>query len=192
MLIHFIRHTTPKIAPGICYGQADIELTNTFEKEAQDVVDIISNKVEKYDLVISSPLKRCQLLASKINTTNFELSNQIKEIDFGDWEQQAWDDIPRAESQQWMEDFINMAPPNGESLIAMQKRVYGFMNRLTLLKHEQIAVVTHAGVIRLVMAYVMNIPLEKIFNLIIAYGCIIEVKIELKNDKNSLNVKFIA
>jgi len=33
MEIYLIRHTTPDVAKGICYGQTDLDVANTFEEE---------------------------------------------------------------------------------------------------------------------------------------------------------------
>ena len=33
MEIYLIRHTTPKIEKGICYGQADLNVADSFEEE---------------------------------------------------------------------------------------------------------------------------------------------------------------
>lgn len=38
MEIYLIRHTTPKIAKEICYGQSDIALASTFREEAKGVL----------------------------------------------------------------------------------------------------------------------------------------------------------
>ena len=34
MRLHFIRHTRPDIARGVCYGQSDIPLAASFAEEA--------------------------------------------------------------------------------------------------------------------------------------------------------------
>ena len=36
MLIHLIRHTTPDIETGICYGQTDLDVSDSFEKEKKN------------------------------------------------------------------------------------------------------------------------------------------------------------
>lgn len=43
MRLHFIRHTRPDIARGVCYGQSDIPLAASFAEEAgiKDLRDLI-------------------------------------------------------------------------------------------------------------------------------------------------------
>src|SRR5580692_7160561 len=58
--IYLIRHTTPAIGKGICYGQSDLDITSSFREEA----DLIRQHIPDYIRFIhSSPLRRCALLA---------------------------------------------------------------------------------------------------------------------------------
>ena len=56
MRIHLIRHTTPDIKKGLCYGQTDLDVTDTFEQEKEHV---LSKLLGEYDAVFTSPLQRC-------------------------------------------------------------------------------------------------------------------------------------
>lgn len=200
MHIHLIRHTTPAIAAGICYGQADLALANTFSEERLQVLKLLT---PPYAKVYSSPLQRCHQLAQYIPSAECIVDPQLMELGFGDWEQRAWNDIPRAESQQWMDDFVNIAPPNGESLLSMQQRVNTFIETIihpalttevntAQTKSEQnpqhsqhIAIVTHAGVIRLIIAHVQKTPLNDIFQIQLDYGAVVEMSIEMTAEKNT-------
>lgn len=173
MLIHLIRHTTPNIESGICYGQKNLTLADTFLQEKKL---IIKHLIAHYNIVYSSPLQRCKKLAQTIKADHLSLEADLMEVNFGDWEGVAWNDIPRSKSQAWMDDFVNIAPPNGESLLQMQLRVQGFINQhIEPNQHEHIAIVTHAGVIRLFFAWVLNIPLQDIFKIKLDYGTVIEM-----------------
>ncbi len=46
MTIYLIRHTKVAVKPGICYGQSDVGLADSFNKEAKIIQDKISNFVE--------------------------------------------------------------------------------------------------------------------------------------------------
>ena len=104
MKIYLIRHTTPDISKEICYGQSDIELAETFGKEAE----VIFKKLPKtLDRIYTSPLKRCLQLASLISHKEIEKVPQLQEMNFGDWELKPWNNIPKAELNPWMENFVN-------------------------------------------------------------------------------------
>lgn len=83
MEIYLIRHTTPKIAKEICYGQSDIALASTFREEAKGVLQELPKSVHK---VYSSPLKRCLQLAALIPHQSLDQVPQLQEMNFGDWE----------------------------------------------------------------------------------------------------------
>ena len=173
MIIDLIRHTTPEVAAGICYGKTDLPLTNSFEAEFESIQKKL---MSSYDRIITSPLSRCAILAKNLNGKDLNQDKRIQEVDFGDWEMQAWDALPRGATQKWMDNFVVEAPPNGESLIQMQDRVADFWGEVK--NHHnlsQIAVVTHAGVLRLIHSFVFDIPLTNIFRLKLNYGSIIRI-----------------
>ncbi len=201
MIIHFIRHTTPNIASGVCYGQSDIALADSFPKEAE----LVTNKLKQqqnlglYKHIFSSPAKRCCLLAEEVqrlqetskqnraqSQNSIIIDNKLQEIHFGDWELKTWKDIPREESQAWTDDFIHVSPPNGESLLQMQQRVNNFIDSISTY-NAPIVVITHAGVMRLIASYYLNIPLIDIFNLRLNFGQIIELTIS----EGSHSLRFI-
>ena len=139
MIIDLIRHTTPKIAAGVCYGQTDLPLANNFETE----FEVMQSKLMRsYDQIITSPLSRCAILANRLNGKELYADDRIQEVNFGDWELQAWDELPSEATQKWMDNFIVEAPPNGESLIQMKNRVADFWTEV--INHDnlsQIAIV---------------------------------------------------
>jgi len=58
--IYLIRHTTPLVAKGICCGQTDLDITDSFKEEA---AIIRQHLPENMGSVHSSPLQRCSRLA---------------------------------------------------------------------------------------------------------------------------------
>ncbi|MEX6625381.1 alpha-ribazole phosphatase [Tenacibaculum salmonis] len=172
MEIILVRHTTPNIEKGICYGQADIGVIDTFSEEIQPILkEVPVNDTET--AYYSSPLKRCKLLAEQLSDTII-FDDRLKELDFGDWELKKWDEINDPELDIWMNDFVNITVTNGESYIDLHTRTVQFLNELKSLKKQRVIIVTHAGVIRSLWAYVNNISLENSFDLKLTYGDIIK------------------
>ncbi|NQX85827.1 MAG: alpha-ribazole phosphatase [Flavobacteriaceae bacterium] len=170
MEIYLIRHTTPDIDKGICYGQSDINLVSNYKDEILAVKDKVNTVT--FDAVYTSPLSRCVKLAESIHTTYFK-DSRLKELNFGDWELRSWDDIPRDESKLWMEDFVNVSTSNGESYLALQHRVIEFYKELISKPYKSVAIVTHAGVIRALLSYVRQIHLKDSFGITVNYGDVI-------------------
>ena len=101
-MIYLIRHTTPAVARGMCYGQTDLDVTESFHGEADLIRLHLPGDI---GLVYSSPLKRCTLLAQELFPNRpLHLSAGLMEIHCGDWEMRAWDDLPPAEVNPWMAD----------------------------------------------------------------------------------------
>ena len=63
MEIYLIRHTTPLVAKGVCYGQSDLDVTETFIPEADIIKAHLPSNIQQ---VYSSPLQRCTKLAAHL------------------------------------------------------------------------------------------------------------------------------
>lgn len=141
-----IRHTRPAVKPGICYGRTDLALAHTFAEEA----DAVLVKLKPAEALVSSPLGRCRALAERIGSA-FHLQpaydRRLQELDFGTWEGQDWNDIPRTELDAWAADFLHARPHGGESVHAFVARV---QEVLAELRKDGVSrlVITHAGVIK--------------------------------------------
>lgn len=181
MEIHLIRHTTVENPDHLCYGFAEMPLRNDFEEDLKII------QIDKdFDLIISSPSQRCQLLA-KCFRLNHETDERIREMNFGDWELKKWSEIPEEEINPWYEDFITINAKNGENLLEMQSRVSEFWNELISKESmNKILIITHAGVIRLIIQAILQFPLENMFSIQIDYGkkTVIEVKNGLVSIRN--------
>lgn len=174
MSIYLIRHTTPLIEKGTCYGQADIDVTAAFEQEA----DIIRQHLPEEGLqsVYSSPLLRCRKLAEHLFPRHaIRFDHDLKEINCGEWELQRWDDIPREVVDPWMNDFVNVCIPGGESYVDVFARVARCFDAVWA-SGEKAAIVSHGGVIRSILAHITNTPLKDSFSAFsLNYGCVVKI-----------------
>ncbi|WP_299678521.1 alpha-ribazole phosphatase [uncultured Dokdonia sp.] len=189
MDIYLVRHTTPNIAKGICYGQSDIALADSYPEEFKIILDTIPKGAYH---IISSPLQRCSAFAKwyaelveVAYTSPITYDDRLLELNFGDWELMPWNDIPQKDITPWMNDFVNVRVPNGESYIDLTTRVYSFFEELIQsAQTKPIIIVTHAGPIRSLLAKFLEVPLEKSFGIKIAYGDVIH----LKKEDNAIKV----
>lgn len=165
MELHLIRHIKPDFPEGTNYGQTDVPLPANYANIHAGIIE----SLPPYDVVYSSPLSRCKLLATAI-TPDHHTDKRLMELNFGDWEGRKWDDINRKELDPWMEDYINLAPPNGESLLTLVNRFADFIHELKATQHKRILLITHAGIIRSAMYLFNNIPLNQIMMEQVAYG----------------------
>jgi len=177
MEILLIRHTTPNVEPGTCYGQSDLDVNGTFEKEASEIKKIIADF--QPDSIFSSPLIRCSKLAQKLfPDLSFQRDDRLMEMSFGQWEKQLWQDLPKDKLDIWAKDFMHLSPPGGESFKDFIKRINEFETEvINKTNSTKTAIVTHSGVIRSFLMKYLNIPSDKIFNLHLNYGAVIKIDI---------------
>jgi alpha-ribazole phosphatase len=187
MEIFLIRHTSVNVPKGICYGKSDVELSHTAEVEIAKTAERISTLCDTEKAMIwSSPASRCMALA-KVIRHDFELEERLWEMNFGDWEMQAWNDIKREHSDPWMADFVNINTPNGESFKELSARANEFLDEIITQNYEQIILVNHSATIRTIICRALDLDLKNAFRMEIDYGSI--TKIIYKN--GFWSVKFV-
>lgn len=176
MEIYLIRHTTPDVAKGICYGQTDLDVTESFSEE---VASILPHLPENIEMVYSSPLQRCQKLAKALfPQKNISLHKDLMELNCGTWEMQVWNEIDKEEMQPWLDDFINVVVPQGESYLQMHERVINQFNQIAQ-QTKPAVVVAHGGVLRSILAHITHTPLKESFDVFSChYGCVVKLYLE--------------
>ena len=188
MEIYLVRHTTPDVAKGVCYGQADLDVTDLFETEAATIRQHLPDTITA---VYSSPLLRCKKLADHLFRDRIiHLHDDLKEINCGGWEMQLWDDIPKVEIDPWMKDFVNVRIPGGESYTDVFERVSRCFKQI--IEHHsstidngvlatengmcRAVIIAHGGVIRSILSYITQTPLADSFNVFsLHYGCVVKI-----------------
>ncbi len=152
LTIYLIRHTEVAVGRSICYGGSDVELAENYAFQLSNVAShLFSSSVP--DVIFSSPLTRCRLLAEGLSAPEqlleegmqaprspvltkrltsrrtpipLQFDDRLREYNFGDWEMRPWSDIPREALDAWMADFVNLAPHNGDSFQAVYDRAGAF------------------------------------------------------------------
>lgn len=173
MEIYLIRHTTPAVEKGVCYGQSDLDVTDSFIAEAMAIEPHLPKDIAQ---VHSSPLQRCSKLAQYLFPAHAHTyHDDLMEINCGHWELNKWDDIPQADIMPWMEDFVNVTIPGGESYTTVYKRVVAQFERIAK-GLRPAAIVAHGGVIRSILAHITGTALVNSFDVFkLYYGCVVQL-----------------
>lgn len=161
MRLYLIRHPQPQIEIGRCYGRLDVPAIGV-----EALAAALHTELPPGVPVFTSPLRRCRDLATLLRAAP-TVDARLAEMHFGEWEGRLWDEIPRAELDAWAADVAGYAPPGGESPLALQRRVLDFVASLA---EEEAIIVTHAGVIRTLLAHWQGLPPERWTELNFAYG----------------------
>src|SRR6218665_1345722 len=140
MHIYLIRHTTPLVEKGVCYGQADLDVTASFIEEVAAISGHLPDTISR---VYSSPLQRCSKLAGYLFPAHAVVHEpDLMEINCGSWELRHWDEIPSEEINPWMDDFVNISIPGGENYVAVFERTTACFRRIAA-EGGNAAIVTH-------------------------------------------------
>jgi alpha-ribazole phosphatase len=173
MEIFIVRHTKVAVEHGVCYGQLDVALADSFLEE---VAQIKAKLPTQFDATFCSTLVRCKAMAQVLQLDNVQFENDLKEMSFGEWEGQSWHSIDKLQLDTWMADFVNIKTPKGENLQELYNRVANFLDNLRTKNYDKVLIITHSGVIRCVWSYLLSIPLKNVFKLTVGYGEVLTIK----------------
>ncbi|MFZ6676037.1 alpha-ribazole phosphatase family protein [Undibacterium sp. Xuan67W] len=178
MQLYLIRHPRPEIAQGICYGQSDVPSS---EAQCQLVLPSLLPALRSMlpadhiaqTAIYSSPLQRCRLLAAHLAAglqVQTQFDPRLMEMNFGRWELQSWDQIPRVEIDAWAADVSGYRPGGAENVLDMAARIIEFLEELVTQgdKKKNVMIVSHAGSMRLMLAYQAGISPEAMAHKVIA------------------------
>lgn len=152
MKLWLLRHARVVLAPGLCYGASDVAADEALTAEgAKAIAPLLPAGVP----VRVSDLRRAQQMHQALRGHRPDLGDaltdpRIREMDFGTWELQAWDAVPRAAFDAWMADFALHRFGGAENVDMLIDRVADALAAT----REQVGAdgdalwITHAGVIR--------------------------------------------
>lgn len=149
MQLYLVRHPAPLVPPGVCYGRTDLDVAPQAVAAALAQLKTQLKAQLPHVPVYSSPLRRCASLARQLSP-DARIDARLAELDFGSWEMQRWDGIPRPEIDAWAADVVHYRPGGGESVHQMALRTGEF--RADLAGEPCAIVICHAGTMRLLAA----------------------------------------
>jgi broad specificity phosphatase PhoE len=172
--ILFIRHAETELAGRFC-GHSDPDLNAQGRAQLMDLAQLLS--AETIEEVYSSDLRRAQSTAQAIATARsipLTLRPALREIDFGQWEGLSWAQIEDRHpeySRNWAAGYPHHPAPGGEEFYAFKARILEEVNHL--LNCGAIAVVTHAGVLRVVLQHLCGCSEREAWEQTREYCCVI-------------------
>ena len=173
MEVTLIRHTSVAVPKGVCYGQTDVALQESFPEEAARTAEQL--KGDAFDAVFTSPLSRCVRLADYCGYRDAMRDKRIMELNFGEWEMQEFDKIRDPRLQEWYADYFNVAATGGESFTMQLQRVSEFLDEVRSKGYQRVAVFAHGGVLLCAQIYAGALCLEEAFGALTPYGGVIRL-----------------
>ena len=180
MALFVVRHPPVALEPGICYGSTDVPLKTSWE---QDNLKIYQGVMQaKIRTICSSPLQRCALPAQTVANMSFPplklvQDERIQEMNHGAWEGQSYHDLllNNPDYRCWMNNWKTQPCPAGESLPQVMDRVSSFLQDWDF-TNENVLLVTHAGIIRILWVLLDQLELEEAFSRRVSHWEIMEIQ----------------
>ncbi|TYO98458.1 alpha-ribazole phosphatase/probable phosphoglycerate mutase [Geothermobacter ehrlichii] len=158
-------------------GQNDVSLTEPGRRQALELAE----RLRKMPLaaVYASDLSRCvfgALAVAEPHGLQPVLRVELRELHIGKWQGLTWDEIQSRWPHEWqvrLDDLVGYQVEGGESLRQMAERVRPVVAEL-IERHrgEEIAIVAHGGVNRVILLDAIGAPLERMFHIEQNYGCL--------------------
>ncbi|WLH88892.1 alpha-ribazole phosphatase family protein [Pseudomonas sp. FP453] len=137
-----------------------------------------------WDRVVSSPLQRCARFADELGTqlaVPVSLEKDLQELHFGAWEGQSAAALMETDAEAlglfWADPY-SFTPPQGEAVSDFSDRVLGAVARLhQAYAGERVLLVSHGGVMRLLLARARGLPREQLLNVEVGHGALFSLHV---------------
>lgn len=180
--IDLLRHGEP--VGGLRFrGHTDDPLSDLGWQQMRAALRTPADNPPPWTTVISSPLRRCHDFAlhyvqqcAERHDLHLHVESRLKEIHFGDWEGRSADDIEADDAEAlkgfWHNPLVNM-PPGSEPLADFHARVLtAWQELLQRYRGEHLLIVSHGGVIRLLLQHILAMPAEALQRIQVDYACL--------------------
>lgn len=175
--IYIVRHgEIANPSPRRFVGQLDLPLSKSGKIQIEKVAQFLRH--EGIERLLTSPLLRCRESAAIIGGAAGcypEVDSSFCEINLGEWEgltrQQIEERFP-GEYQLRGLDIASYRIAGGESFLDLDKRVWPAFLKLLNFQEERIALIAHAGVNRILLCRLLNMPLASLFSFQQEYACV--------------------
>ena len=173
--IYLARHGRLDKDPERSYvGQTDYPLSSSGRAQAEVLQDALAGI--KFSRIVSSDLQRTLATAEIIaqgQDVDVEKNPAFREVSLGAWEGVRVTDIKTRHPQAYEARGLDLAghrPPGGESFEDVSRRALPAFDRLRESGPGPTLIVTHVGVIRVLLCRVLGMPLNNLFRLTQDYG----------------------
>jgi len=123
---------------------------------------------------ISRAVRTAEILAAERGIAP-QVCPALREISLGEWEGRSFAEIMRRFPEEFKArgaDLVHWRPPAGESFGDLRDRVAPAFEELLKSTPDDLLIVAHAGVNRVILCEALGIPLANLFRIGQDYGCL--------------------
>ncbi|MET0847389.1 MAG: alpha-ribazole phosphatase family protein [Pseudomonas sp.] len=182
MTLHLdlLRHGETELGGGLRGSLDDALTAKGWEQMRAAVV-----KQGPWDRLISSPLQRCARFADELGAQlglPVQLDKDLQELHFGAWEGQSAAALMETDGEAlglfWADPY-SFTPPQGEPVVDFSTRVLAAVDRLhATYAGERVLLISHGGVMRLLLAQARGLPREQLLNVEVGHGALFSLSVE--------------
>lgn len=163
-------------------GVLDINLSENGRNQAAS----LSPFIQQYgvDAIYSSPMRRVQQTLEPI-TNHLQLlptiTHKLREVDFGIWTGLTWEQVHDKHGLSpfdWLKHIEHGTIPNAEPMDQFRNRVGDIVQSiLSTQDQKRILIACHGGVIRMILAHLLDLPLRRMEHFDIDYASLTEIHV---------------
>jgi broad specificity phosphatase PhoE len=176
-----IRHAEVEpLYQGVFGGRIDMNLSERGHKQAKLLSKFLRGRT--FDAIYASPMKRVQQTfapSARHHPVKQVILPGLREIDFGDWTGHGWDAVREKfgiKPYEWLDKIELGVVPNGESTVHFRKRVEPCLRRaIRENRGKTVAIFCHGGVIRMMLAILLDLPLPKMGAFDVEYTSVTQI-----------------
>lgn len=147
-------------------GRIDMGLSPLGLKQAESLAKYLERV--PFDAIYASPMKRVQQTLAQfvaLQNKQSKILADLREVDFGSWTGLSWDEISSrfgVTAFQWLEQLEAGSIAEAEATAHFANRVGNALQEILRdCPGRTVAVLCHGGVIRMLLALLLDLPLRK-------------------------------
>ncbi len=166
ILLHCIRHGESTYnAQGRIQGQSDVPLSELGLRQGAAVAQVLAKL--PIEAIYASPLRRALQTAEPLAQTTgltIQTDPRLMEVHAGVFQDQLRDELTKLfpdEYAQWLSGDPDFAIPGGETRRRLMQRGREAFDEIRQCGHQQVAVVTHGGLLAAALKSLLEIPARR-------------------------------
>lgn len=179
--LHLIRHAEVEARyQGVFGGRIDMDLSPRGHEQAGALAKYLH--ATQFHSIYASPMKRVQQTIAPLLSSPRPVPvilPKLYEVDFGDWTGLKFEQVKQQHGRnahEWLHLLDAGTVPNAEQVAAFRARIDSCLNEILHRSHGQnIAVFCHGGVIRMLLALLLDLPFAEMDRFEIEYTSITTV-----------------
>jgi broad specificity phosphatase PhoE len=174
--LYLVRHAEVEVAyQRVFGGRIDMELSPRGHEQASALAKYMQRI--SLDAIYTSPMRRVQQTLKPLAAHHpiaAIILDDLREVDFGAWTGLSWEQVHeryQVRAFDWLEKLEQGTIPDAESTAEFKERLEPCLRSILCgCAGQSVAVVCHGGVIRMLLAILLDLPIRKMAGFEIDYA----------------------